>query len=101
MKLTKTQLKRVIKEELERLQREALDPRKEIKGDPPYVIEHVGAKHHERYLVKFVNTGDGYETVWGPYDEDAWRTADKMKALSMQHTTEDRTGYQTTISAMG
>jgi len=100
MKITKTRLKEIIKEELERLQREALDPRDKIKGDPPYVIAHVGAEH-KRYFVKFVNTLDGYETVWGS-KEEAWETDDKMRALEFQTSITERTdGYQTTIEGIG
>ena len=102
MKITKTRLKEIIKEELERLQREALDPRDEIKGDPPYVIERVGVEDHKkRYFVKFVNTLDGYETVWGS-EEEAWKTDDKMRALEFQTSITERTdGYQTTIVSKG
>ena len=96
MKITKTRLKEIIKEELERLQREALDPRDKIKGDPPYVIEHVGAEH-KRYFVKFVNRGEGdYETVFGSYDQ-AWTTDDEDRAGYMAGIVTQRTGFQTTV----
>ena len=98
MKITKTRLKEIIKEELERLQREALDPRKKIMGKPPYVIKRLGAS---KYFVEFVNTLDGYETVWGS-KEEAWETDDKMRALEFQTSITERTdGYQTTIEGIG
>jgi len=96
MKITKTRLKEIIKEEFERLQREALDPRDNIEGYPPYVIKRLGAS---KYFVEFVNTLDGYKTVWGS-KEKAWETDDKMRALEMQVSVEERSGLNTTIEDM-
>ena len=116
MKITKKQLKQIIKEELGAMS-ESLEDRlhghpeedatgwREIPADKaigaaPYVIERVGQPGDKRFFVKFVNTGRGYEAVWGSFD-DALKIDDKMRALSMEYTVVHRTGYQTTINGMG
>jgi hypothetical protein len=86
MKITKKQLKQIIKEELENIISSA--------GAPPYVVKRVGA---DEYFVKFVNRGEGdYETVFGPHDR-AWTTDDEDRAGYMADLVAQRTGFQTTV----
>jgi len=85
MKITKKQLKQIIKEELENIISSA---------GAPYVVKRVGA---DEYFVKFVNRGEGdYETVFGSYDQ-AWTTDDEDRAVYMADLVTQRTGFQTTV----
>ena len=104
MKITKKQLKKIIKEELSLIieasdwysdEHETLADKKYADSkEESYAVKRVGA---DEYFVKFVNKGEGdYETVFGSYDQ-AWTTDDEDRAGYMAGIVTQRTGFQTTI----
>ena len=88
MKLTKQQLKRIIKEELENVL--------EDQTGEEYVIERVGVSSDERYYVGYIYKDGRYEGVYGS-KEEARKFSTKAKADRALPLLQKRDGYEYTV----
>ena len=88
MQITKQQLKRIIKEELENVL--------EDQTGEEHVIERVGVSSDERYYVGYIYKDGRYEGVYGS-KEEARKFSTKAKADRALPLLQKRDGYEYTV----